>query len=519
LKPGASGTINVIFGYTYGHKPGYPIKGDNIPQILLFTDKVKEPASFRVESILAGGIVGEKPPIDPSTIRVLPKDGVIVGPGVTVDPATQLSGFNTQPTVSGGSIQVPLPTSAEKQAIVIKPALGKWDLRTATQIRVRVKNTGTVPITPFAQARSGGNSTDLATASTPVAPGATTEIVTRFAPAVTWKGIPNSGDRTSWDGQPGTGTKFASDAVDSIKIGAAHDGAGSFSVDSVVADSPVAVLPDWLGKRPPVDGDWVMTFDDEFNGKAIDMTKWNIYGHNYWDSKTHFTKDNLLLDGKGVTLHFEKKRGPMNDDPKVMQDMTNPKVSETDYATGYLDSYGKWSQRYGYVEARVKLPTAPGLWPTFWMMPDRGTPGDPQWKRTDTANGGMEFDVMEHLDRWGDHRYNIAMHWDGYGKNHHQTGSTFNYTEHDRDGFITVGMLWSPGSAIYYCNGKEMLRWEDPRIGSTPEYFLIEITTGGWDNDRVDDSKLPADYMIDYVRAWQRKDLASPVDSAPNLNK
>ena len=40
----------------------------------------------------------------------------------------------------------------------------------------------------------------------------------------------------------------------------------------------------------------------------------------------------------------------------------------------------------------------------------------------------------------------------------------------------------------------------------------MEITTGGWDNNAVDDAQLPADYLIDYVRVWQRKDFASEVD-------
>ena len=45
-----------------------------------------------------------------------------------------------------------------------------------------------------------------------------------------------------------------------------------------------------------------------------------------------------------------------------------------------------------------------------------------------------------------------------------------------------------------------------------PSNLIIEITTGGWDNNSIDDSQLPADYIFDYVRVWQRKDLASDVD-------
>ena len=75
-------------------------------------------------------------------------------------------------------------------------------------------------------------------------------------------------------------------------------------------------------------------------------------------------------------------------------------------------------QRYGYFEARVKLPRVPGLWPTFWMMPDRGAAAGPQGVRGDTGHGGTELDIMEHLTRWGPYRYNIALHFDGYGKDH-----------------------------------------------------------------------------------------------------
>jgi hypothetical protein len=38
------------------------------------------------------------------------------------------------------------------------------------------------------------------------------------------------------------------------------------------------------------------------------------------------------------------------------------------------------------------------------------------------------------------------------------------------------------------------------------------MVSGGWANVALDASKLPDDFYIDYVRVWQRKDLASPED-------
>jgi beta-glucanase (GH16 family) len=225
----------------------------------------------------------------------------------------------------------------------------------------------------------------------------------------------------------------------------------------------------------------------------------------YWDKLSHFSKENVLVGGGAARIRFEKKRGHHNDDPK------NPLV--TDYTAAYLVTLGKWTQRYGYFEARMKAPTAPGLWPAFWMMPERGAAAQPPEIRQDTGRGGMEFDIYEHLTRWGSNRYNIAMHWDGYGASHKSIGSDRIYFRPDQEGFVTAGLLWLPGLAVYYCNGVEVARWQNPRISSVPSDLMFTLPCGGWDNSPLEDQKLPDDFIIDYVRCWQRRDLASEADA------
>ena len=41
---------------------------------------------------------------------------------------------------------------------------------------------------------------------------------------------------------------------------------------------------------------------------------------------------------------------------------------------------------------------------------------------------------------------------------------------------------------------------------------MFTLPSGGWDNTALDDAQLPNDLVIDYVRVWQRKDLASQDD-------
>ena len=505
LQPGAKGTVSVIFGCQFGHKRGYPLNPGAVVNVEMFAFKSDAMQSFRIELLQAGGLPSERPPVDPASLRSKPRGGVLLGPGVVIDPASQVEvqgGARVAVVAGGPSLRVVFPAAKGEPAVAIKPRLGRWDLGDACEVRVRVKNEGPSPLTPGVQLSSNGGPTETVSAAAPLAVGAEQEIVVPFAPTITFQGV-RVVKPGYYGAKKGTGTHSTSDAVAAVKLTAQRTGEAALLVESIAADAPAAKLPDWLGKRPPVPGDWIKTLDDEFDGPAVDPTVWNLYGPNYWDTRTHWSKDNLILAGGVAKLHFERKTGRHNDDPKG---------KSTEYACGFLETYGKWVQRYGYFEARVKLPRAAGLWPTFWLMPDRGATTGPHQDRQDTANGGMEFDIMEHLTRWGPYRYNIACHWDGYGKSHASVGSATNYVQADKDGFITSGLLWTPGSVVYYCNGKEIARWEDPRVGCVPSGILIELTTGGWDNNAVDDAQLPADYLIDYVRVWQRRDLASAVN-------
>jgi beta-glucanase (GH16 family) len=509
LKPGEAGTATVIFGYQYGLKPGYKLDPAKVIQVLFFTTKVTEPVSFRLESLTAAGVAGETPPVKPEDVRVRPVDGYLLGGSAKLDLGTQIEakGGATAAVVRRAESQVlelTLPGGADSHTVLVRPPVGRWDLRHASAIRMSLRNLGTVPVTPILQITSDGtNGTDALAADTPLAPGAVQELVLRFAPAAPWQGDAGPPITTGTGAQKGSGTRFASDKADAVRITLRHRGAATVAVEAIQALATPTPLPAWLGQRPPVEGAWTMTFRDEFDGTAIDRERWNIYTENYWDKVSHFSRDNLIVDAGVARLRLERKTGPENDDPKR---------KSTPYAVGFLDTYGKWAQRYGYFEARMKLPTAPGLWPAFWMMPDRGPTLGPQGNRGSTGDGAMEFDIMEHLTRWGPHRYNIAMHWDGYGKDHVSRGSSEIYVQPDAEGFITCGLLWTPGAVVYYANGEPVLRWDNARISTVRSYPILYLVTGGWDNSPVDDAQLPADFVVDYVRIWQRQDLASSVD-------
>ena len=490
LKPGERRTLKVIFGYQYGYKPGPQLNPAKIKLVKLFLGgKSAKARSFTFSDVLANGPSGEKPPVNPAYVVTVPKDGVMVP--MAKGTAKNLGTFNEAKAAftKSGTVAVTL-ADRDWGAVRVKPEIGSWNLGAWLKVRAVVRNTSKTAIRPRMKI-DGGEA--IESEAVEIRPGETATLEkTFFAPK-------------SWTAKEGKGTlpetvyKFESHRVKGV-VFSAKERCATFEILEVKAEDVIAERPDWVGRRPPVPGKWKLVWHDEFRGKTLNTNDWGIYTANYWDKRTHFTKDNVFLrDGRAV-LRYEKKTGFQNDDPKA---------KTTDYACGYLDTYGKRTWTYGYFEARMKLPTAPGLWPAFWTMPDRGAEKGPQWVRADTWNGGMEFDVLEHLTAWGPHRFNIACHWDGYGKGHKSVGTSGAYVPADRDGFMVVGFLWRPGEYVVYGNGVEIGRLESSRVCSVPSYLIFYMVSGGWANVPIEDDKLPAEFEIDWVRVWQEESTYS----------
>ncbi len=486
LQPGEAGTVTTMFGLSYGLKRGFSLDPKAVVNVLLFTTKSDQPRSFRIKSIEAGGPPGEKPPVAPDDVRLKPKLGRLFDGAVTQGVVVVgTSGAVLEPgykPLQGQRIR--FNADPGQDLARVQPRTGRFDLSDFTRIRVKVRNTGTTVIAPRFRIETNGGDSAWKPFGVPVSPGQTAEQSLDFGHPIDL-------------GTPAQEGLITSDAVKAVALSVGPNATEQdLEILAVEAELPTADVPKWVGKRPPVPGEWIQTLDEEFSGHRLNPKVWRSEGENYYDKVSHWSKQNVVLDGGFAKLRFEKRTGFQNDDPKR---------NSTPYASGYLDTYGLWTQRYGYFEARVKVPRAPGLWPAFWMMPDRGEKAGEQWKRQDTANGGMEFDILEHLSRWGEHRFNIAMHYDGYAKDHRALGSERVYAEPDKDGFVTCGLLWSPGLLVYYYNGREVLRWKNPRVSNVPAILMFTMPIGGWDNNDLDDTTLPADFVVDYVRVWQLK--------------
>ena len=516
IQPGAAGTIRVRFGFSWG-KPGPQVVASRIGRIQVFSGSPGADCRLRLRALTPFGKAGEKPASGPPPVIVVkrkPADPQVLAVGAAIDRSrfTTEDASIEEPTAERRSLAL-VAAGAAPAAVSYRPKQA-LDLRDFDQAVFTVRNAGTAAVR-VACRLDGTQAGDRAVAEAELAPGERREITVSFAAVGVWQGrtAPAVAEKGPFLGaaQESTSSGLLSDAVSGVVLALPAPAAGTrVEWEGVTASvAAPAQVPAWVGTRPPVAGDWVRTFDDDFDGTALDESKWvprlPWVGPIPWEFQC-YNQDNVRVSDGAMRIHCEKRHTHL---------YNNPAWPERDYTTGAATTYGKFAQLYGYLEARMKPPKALGLWPAFWTMPDRGEAVDRKL-RGDTANGGMEFDIFEHPTRFGPFRYNIAAHWDGYGADHRSVGTSRIYAKPDADGYIVAGLLWEPGKLTWYCNGQAVGTWSDARVATVPARLKFTVQMGGWAGNEVDDSALPEDFVIDWARVWQLRERlpALPADVA-----
>lgn len=167
--------------------------------------------------------------------------------------------------------------------------------------------------------------------------------------------------------------------------------------------------------------------------------------------------------------------------------------------------YGRKSVgfKYGYIEARIKLPKGKGTWPAWWMMPVSSS----AWP------GCGEIDIMEEVGV-DPNIVSSSIHCTAY--NHPaKTQKTHSMTcVGAENGFHIYALEWTEDYIRTYVDGQEQLYFENDHQGNNDTwpfnkafYPILNVAWGGdWGGYAgVDESALPLTMEIDYVRVWQKK--------------
>ncbi|MGW6416183.1 glycoside hydrolase family 16 protein [Streptomyces sp. NPDC055055] len=250
-----------------------------------------------------------------------------------------------------------------------------------------------------------------------------------------------------------------------------------------------AATPLPAASEPVPLGPWRLVLDEEFDGTALDTSRWaTCYDWNR-DGCTNsgnnelqwYLPQQVSVRGGELTLTAQRH------DTRGSDGKTYPWRSGM-VSTGRDQWYGEPRRTftYGYVEASVRVPAEAGMFPAFWMMPaSRFTP--------------PEIDIMEFLGSTS--TVHMYVHWiEPDGERARQRGT---FGPADFSGrFHVYGVLWEPYALVWYVDGVERLRVTNPeRIPDVPMEVLLNLAVGVPEAPpaAVDEARM----QVDWVRVWQ----------------
>ncbi|HSI08008.1 MAG TPA: DNRLRE domain-containing protein [Rariglobus sp.] len=119
--------------------------------------------------------------------------------------------------------------------------------------------------------------------------------------------------------------------------------------------------------QPPVPGTWQLEFEDTFDGTTLNGANWKI---GMADAGIEGVGGN---NPKNITVAGGKLTLKATTTPVVFCGKSNA------YSTGEISTFLNFKQQYGYFEMRARWDTATGMWPAFWLMPERDDYATKEW--------------------------------------------------------------------------------------------------------------------------------------------
>lgn len=264
---------------------------------------------------------------------------------------------------------------------------------------------------------------------------------------------------------------------------------------------------------PPADKRWNLVWNEEFEGSAIDMHRWQYVSleqegeWHYPGLTTRHAAENCMLDGQGnLVLSLTRDSDGTLRFNKGLQSRT-------------------FEQAFGYFETRIQFSTQPGWWSAVWLS------GVPYNEGVDTFQSPQEFDIFEDFNKVKDpkaisHFYHATVGLDpvkGIGGTNmlaraqiglRSKGTAVQMEEYG--GWHTVALAWSPLEHIFYVDGRETFRqsYKEVPITTVPQRVWISSclkTPKILKKDGgpppfygfLEDATFPDKLVVDYVRVYE----------------
>ncbi|MGO4771282.1 family 16 glycosylhydrolase [Flavobacterium sp. W22_SRS_FK3] len=249
-----------------------------------------------------------------------------------------------------------------------------------------------------------------------------------------------------------------------------------------------------------------LVWSDEFNVNGIpDEKNWNYemgFVRNqeaqWYQKENAYCKNGFLI----IEARNESRANP-NFISKPHKDWAKRRDS-IKVTSSCLITRGKHSWQYGRFEMRAKIPVGKGMWPAFWTLGIEGN-----WP----ANG--EIDIMEYYTGkilanacWKSDESKTV--WDSSTKmlsdfKDKAWAEKFHIWRMDWDAKWI--RLYVDDQLLNEISVAESIKYKSQKIKpfQQPHYVLINLAVGGMNGGEFKTYNLPSQYIIDYIRVYQKK--------------
>lgn len=239
--------------------------------------------------------------------------------------------------------------------------------------------------------------------------------------------------------------------------------------------------------------DYQLVWHEEFDGTELDLTQWQVEEKpEGWVNHELQNYVNQVSPGGKRTIDVSDgilKLTALEEDGKIYSGRI------------YGNKTEGW--KYGYMEARIKLPSGKGTWPAFWMMPVEKGP----WPLCG------EIDIMEEV---GYDKDNIVgtIHCAAYNHVKGTQKSNTLITPGAEGDYHVYALEWTEDYIKTYVDGNNVLEFPNDKQDnvetwpfSKPFYVILNLAWGGdWGGSQgIDPEALPITMEVDYVRVFQKK--------------
>lgn len=224
-----------------------------------------------------------------------------------------------------------------------------------------------------------------------------------------------------------------------------------------------------------------LVWQDEFDGTGLNTAKWGYENGNLNvnNEQQFYQTANVSVSGGNLVITARKQS-----------------VGGKPYTSGRINTNGKFSVKYGRIEANIKLPAVQGLWPAFWML--GSNIGDPNvgWPKCG------EIDIMEHVNTGN--TVLGTIHWFNTAYTYYGGNTTTSPTN-----FHVYAVEWDASSIRWFVDGVQFFSANIlNNINGTDEFhknffLLLNVAVGGnLPGQTINDNALPATMLVDYVRVY-----------------